>query len=86
VLSYSRATGELFTPGITPVTVTAKDAAGNSATCTFQVKVDQRIAVQVPAAQGCGCAAGSGTPEGLGWGALLLLSWGVSRRRIAPRV
>ncbi|WP_257461379.1 HYR domain-containing protein [Archangium lipolyticum] len=86
VLSYSRATGELFPLGTTPVTVTATDAAGNSATCTFQVKVDQSIAVQVPAAQGCGCAAGSGTPEGLGWGALLLLSWSVSRRRIAPRV
>lgn len=31
--------GDAFTPGITPVTYTAKDASGNTKTCTFNVEV-----------------------------------------------
>lgn len=86
VLSYSQASGTLFPVGTTPVTVTATDASGNSSTCTFQVRVDPRIQEppeppEPPPSEGCGCGAGSSTPAGLSWGVLMLLTWGVARRR-----
>jgi hypothetical protein len=37
---YSHPTGSTFPCGITPVTVTATDACGNSSTCTFTVTVN----------------------------------------------
>ncbi len=39
-LSYSRASGDFFAVGTHTITVTAIDAAGNTATCTFDVTVD----------------------------------------------
>ncbi len=38
-LAYSKATGSLFALGTTPVMVTATDAAGNTASCSFNVSV-----------------------------------------------
>ncbi|RYZ47051.1 MAG: HYR domain-containing protein, partial [Myxococcaceae bacterium] len=38
-LSYSQVSGERFPLGDTPVVVTARDAAGNTETCSFLVKV-----------------------------------------------
>ncbi len=38
-VTYSKASGSLFALGSTPVVVTAADAWGNSATCTFDVTV-----------------------------------------------
>ncbi len=75
-VSYSHASGSLFAPGTTQVTVQATDAAGNSATCSFQVHVEASPA----SAPAFGCAAGGGAPLGLSWLALLLLSWGVKPR------
>ncbi|NTX07362.1 ELWxxDGT repeat protein [Myxococcus sp. CA040A] len=86
---YSQASGTRFPLGTTPVTVTATDAAGNSASCEFHVTVQpprEPIFVDPPQELGWGCNTSSGSPAGLGWGALLLLVWGTSRRRLArPR-
>lgn len=38
-VSYSRASGSVFSVGTTPVTVTATDDVGNSSSCTFNVTV-----------------------------------------------
>ncbi|MES2659022.1 MAG: kelch repeat-containing protein [Verrucomicrobiota bacterium] len=38
-ITYSQDSGTLFAPGITTVTITATDAAGNSSTATFKVTV-----------------------------------------------
>ncbi|WNG39962.1 HYR domain-containing protein [Archangium violaceum] len=87
VLSYSPAPGTLFPVGTTQVTATATDSSGNSATCSFQVRVSPHVPVVVPAppAGGCGCSTGLGTPAGLGWMALLLLlTRGAARRRHMP--
>jgi hypothetical protein len=43
-LTYSQASGTLFPVGTTKVTVTAKDAAGNTATGTFDVVVTPAVA------------------------------------------
>jgi hypothetical protein len=43
-LTYSQASGTLFPVGTTKVTVTAKDAAGNTATGTFDVVVTPQVA------------------------------------------
>jgi ELWxxDGT repeat protein len=81
-LSYDRSSGSAFSPGVTPVTVTATDLAGNQSRCTFQVSVAvQRAPVEVPDQAGCGCGSTSAA-GGLGWGALLLLSWVATRRRL----
>jgi uncharacterized protein (TIGR03382 family) len=85
VLSYSQASGTVFPVGRTPVTVTATDAAGNSTSCAFEVRVAPAIQKPPePPAEGCGCGAGSSTPAGLSWGVLMLLAWGVARRRASP--
>ncbi|RKH68914.1 HYR domain-containing protein [Corallococcus llansteffanensis] len=83
-LSYSHASGTVFPVGTTQVTVTAMDPSGNSATCTFPVSVAARV--QPPPDEplpsgGCGCGASSGTSAGLSWGGLMMLAWGVTRRR-----
>lgn len=41
-ITYSRAPGSVFAVGTTPVTATATDAAGNSATCSFTITVEDR--------------------------------------------
>ncbi|MDM8535267.1 Ig-like domain-containing protein [Desulfobacterales bacterium HSG17] len=41
VISYDKPSGSDFTPGTTPVTVTAADASGNSSKCTFMVMVHE---------------------------------------------
>ena len=48
-LSYSIASGTVFAVGTTPVTVTAVDPAGNTATCTFNVTVNDTEAPVVNA-------------------------------------
>ncbi|WP_426749734.1 ELWxxDGT repeat protein [Myxococcus sp. Y35] len=87
--AYSQASGTRFPVGTTPVTVTATDAAGNSASCEFHVTVQPPrgpTLVDPPQELGWGCSTGAGAPAGLGWGALLLLVWCNSRRRPArPR-
>ncbi|KFE70727.1 hypothetical protein DB31_5769 [Hyalangium minutum] len=84
VLSYSQASGTVFPVGRTSVTVTATDAAGNSASCAFEVRVAPSIQEppEPPPSEGCGCGAGSSTSAGFSWGALMLLAWGVTRRRL----
>ncbi|WP_225411387.1 ELWxxDGT repeat protein [Stigmatella hybrida] len=81
----SQASGTRFPVGTTPVTVTATDAAGNSSSCEFHVTVQpprEPVSVDPPQEIGWGCSTGSGAPSGLGWGALLLLVAGTSRRRL----
>ena len=51
-LSYSTPSGASFPVGETTVDVTARDVAGNAATCAFKVIVNAR-------AGGCGCGAGT---------------------------
>ncbi len=68
-VTYSHAPGSTFPVGESAVTVTAKDAAGNEATCAFHVTVKEPVRVEVP-----GCAAAGGSPAGL-LGLLLLLAW-----------
>ncbi|NMO19769.1 HYR domain-containing protein [Pyxidicoccus fallax] len=81
-LVYSQDAGTRFAVGATPVTVTATDAAGNTSTCGFQVTVlpPAREPISVEPEQHLGCSTGAGTPAG--WGALLLLAWAGSRRRL----
>ncbi|RKH66256.1 kelch repeat-containing protein [Corallococcus llansteffanensis] len=82
-VTSSPASGSVFAPGSTRVTVTATDEAGNSAQCTFQVAV--QAAVVSIAGGGCQSAGGDATS------ALALLaglaSWaGLRRRRTSPGV
>jgi ELWxxDGT repeat protein len=44
VVSYSKASGTAFPVGTTQVTVTARDNAGNQATCTFAITVQDTVA------------------------------------------
>jgi hypothetical protein len=46
-ITYSPASGSSFNLGTTPVTATAKDASGNTATCTFNVTVNQPQSFQI---------------------------------------
>lgn len=56
-VKYSAPSGGWFSPGDTPVTVTATDAVGNQSSCTFRVRVEW-----VPP------SADAGTPDGGGYG------------------
>jgi uncharacterized delta-60 repeat protein len=47
-LNYSKAKGEIFPIGTTTVTITAKDAAGNTSTATFNITVQDTTAPLVP--------------------------------------
>ncbi|AGC43124.1 kelch domain-containing protein [Myxococcus stipitatus DSM 14675] len=69
------ASGTRFPSGRTRVVVTATDAAGNSASCEFEVLVQARV-VSI-AGGGCQSAGGGG----LGWGAAWVLAAWASRRR-----
>jgi ELWxxDGT repeat protein len=74
-VTYSQASGGLFPVGTTPVDVTATDAAGNTASCSFRVTVKPPPENPVKVDEGLGCGASGGSPvAGLG-GALALLSW-----------
>jgi uncharacterized protein (TIGR03382 family) len=78
-VTTSPASGTAFPAGNTTVTVTATDDAGNTAQCTFQV----RVQAQVVEIAGGGCDSSGGTTSAL---ALLaaLAAWGNSRRRQNP--
>ncbi|NMO13949.1 HYR domain-containing protein [Pyxidicoccus fallax] len=85
-VTYSHPSGSRFPLGFTEVTVTATDAAGNTARCTFTVQV---TLATLPApggeveASGCGCTSGLGTGAGAGWGLLLLALASLRSRRRA---
>lgn len=97
-LSLSQASGTHFAPGTTTVTATARDAAGNAATCSFQVIVhpaaptaDGGTAAQTadagsqrpPETGPSGCGC-SGTGSGaLGYALLAGLAFGRRRRAVA---
>jgi ELWxxDGT repeat protein len=69
-VTMSPASGSRFEPGDTAVEVTAKDASGNTARCSFNVHVEK-------VSGGCSSAPGSA----LGWVGLLLLVAVATRRR-----
>jgi ELWxxDGT repeat protein len=64
-----------FQVGVTEVSATAQDEAGNSSSCAFEVRVASPGVTEEPAPRpspaGCGCGA---SPSGLGALALLLLA------------
>jgi ELWxxDGT repeat protein len=73
---YGRPPGTQFPSGQTVVRISATDAAGNRAQCTFQVSVVE------PSHRGCGC--GASASGGLsGWLLLMALSRFAWRRRKA---
>ncbi|NMO18941.1 HYR domain-containing protein [Pyxidicoccus fallax] len=83
-LAYSQASGTRFPTGATPVTVTATDAAGNTAQCTFTVTVTQQQSPPPPDSDedsGCGCTSGMAPGAGAGWGLLLLALASLRARR-----
>ncbi|MFP2926176.1 HYR domain-containing protein [Pyxidicoccus sp. 3LG] len=78
VLHYSQESGSTFARGTTEVTVTATDAAGNTASCAFTVTVqDKGVEPPAPppeaeASSGCGC--GVASPGAVALGLLFLLA------------
>jgi outer membrane protein OmpA-like peptidoglycan-associated protein len=78
-VSVSPASGSRFPIGVTQVQVTATNAAGNSASCAFDVTVERPVLTLVHG--GCASAGGGGL-QALA-GALFAL-WALRRRR-APR-
>ncbi|WP_375769792.1 HYR domain-containing protein [Archangium gephyra] len=74
-VTYSHARGGTFPVGETVVTATAKDADGNTGTCTFHVTVKPGGTENEDEDEGgSGCTAAGGSPAGL-LGLLLLLAW-----------
>ncbi|WP_164011454.1 ELWxxDGT repeat protein [Pyxidicoccus trucidator] len=86
MLVYSHASGSLFPRGTTPVTVTARDEAGLTAECTFQVTVRKLISVPAPEKAALGCSSSAGTPGGGSVWLLLLGSAVWFQRRSRARV
>lgn len=78
-VTSSPASGSTFSPGATQVTVTATDDAGNSAQCTFQVRVQAEV-VEIA---GGGCDSSGGTASALAL-LVVLAAWSGSRRRQNP--
>ncbi len=77
-LSYDPPSGSKFVVGLTPVRVTATDAAGNTSRCTFDVKVRREYEPRGDGSCGCGAA----SPGVLsGWALLTALSMLAGRRR-----
>ena len=75
-VTMSPPSGGPFQPGTTSVEVTAKDAAGNTARCSFNVHVEQ------PAG---GCSSAPGSAGATGWlGLLSLLALAVRRGSRSP--
>lgn len=72
------ASGSVFPPGVTTVTFTALDEAGNGASCTMEVTVTVR---EPDAGGGGGCGCGSGSGGSLALGGLLVA---LLRRRAGP--
>jgi MYXO-CTERM domain-containing protein len=70
-VEYSHASGSRFPVGQTLVTVSAKDASGNEASCTFPVEVST---------SGCGCTS-TDNASLAGYGLLLLLALASKGRR-----
>jgi ELWxxDGT repeat protein len=77
-ISYSPEPGTPLSPGDHWVQVTAMDAAGNAALCTFQLAVEYDPTSDMR--RGLGCATG-GTSGAAGLGALLVLAWTLAGRR-----
>jgi hypothetical protein len=73
-VTMSPQSGGLFEPGDTTVVVTAEDAAGNTARCSFNVHVEQ------PG----GCASAPGNAGAAGWAGLLCLLALAVRRGSRP--
>ncbi|WP_434380562.1 ELWxxDGT repeat protein [Melittangium boletus] len=71
-ITFSPPSGSRFSPGDTAVEVTATDAAGNSAQCTFTVNV---------AKQASGCGAAPASAGAAGWMGLLAVFALSARRR-----
>jgi uncharacterized protein (TIGR03382 family) len=77
-ISYDPPSGTKFVVGVTPVRVTATDAAGNVSHCTFDVKVRREYEPR----NGSGCGCGAASPGVLsGWALLTALSVLAGRRR-----
>ena len=85
-ISYSKASGDQFPVGETTVSVTARDDAGNEASCSFIVSVARSSDVKPEPVTGAGCSCtssnGSSAIVLLG---LLALSLVTSRRPRGPR-
>jgi uncharacterized protein (TIGR03382 family) len=82
-VTYSQASGSDFPVGTTPVVASAKDAAGNSATCSFRVTVIPTVTAVESGGSGCGATGNS--PAGM-LGALVLLAWSALGRARSRRV
>ncbi|WNG39677.1 HYR domain-containing protein [Archangium violaceum] len=80
ILDYSTPSGTTFPPGDNPVQVTATDASGNTATCSFTVKVG---AAGSSTESGCGCT--SGLAADAPWLLLGMLAPLMARRRRSSR-
>ncbi|MBE4749635.1 HYR domain-containing protein [Corallococcus sp. ZKHCc1 1396] len=78
-LHYTPEPGTPLAPGMHSVQVTALDAAGNAALCSFHVAVEYDPTTDMT--RSLGCSVGSGPASGAGWAALLLLGWTLSRRK-----
>jgi MYXO-CTERM domain-containing protein len=57
-LDYSTPSGATFPPGDTQVRVSASDSAGNTASCSFTVRVGAAPDDGGPTDSGCGCTSG----------------------------
>lgn len=76
------ASGSTFLPGVTTVTFTAIDDAGNASSCT----TDVTVTIRPPPAPSGGCGCGSGGGGSLALGGLLLALLGRRRRgEASPR-
>ncbi|MFP2895226.1 ELWxxDGT repeat protein [Corallococcus sp. 4LFB] len=78
-LSYSPPSGSTLPVGQTSVELTASDASGNSASCSFPVRV---VSQATEDASGCGCRTGSAA-EATGWLVVSLAALLRRRRREA---
>ncbi|QRN96657.1 HYR domain-containing protein [Archangium violaceum] len=85
-VSYSQPSGSTFPVGRTLVTVSARDAAGNTSSCEFHVQVTASGSSQQPStSMSCG-GCGSTGPGALAWQVLTLVAllgrgMGMGRRR-----
>jgi hypothetical protein len=77
-VTYSQASGSDFAVGTTLVNVSTQDAAGNKASCSFNVTV--KPAAKTDEGGGLGCASTGGSSSLGLWGAMALLSWLASWR------
>ncbi|RKH02913.1 HYR domain-containing protein [Corallococcus sp. CA053C] len=78
-ISYSPEVGTPLAPGVHSVRVTALDAAGNAALCSFKLAVEYDPTSDMQ--RGLGCSVGGSASSGASWAALLFLGWTLTRRR-----